>query len=76
MNDLYKQAARWAAIRHASAAWGSDEEGHMVNRLLDRIEELEQAMCQVLLMPECLDPAADMWEIAMKVLELRVETDD
>jgi len=39
---LLAQATRWAAIRHASSAWGTDEEGHMVDRLLDLIDEQEE----------------------------------
>ena len=40
-DELIKQATARAAILHASAAWGSDEDGHLVDRMIDRIEELE-----------------------------------
>ena len=35
---LVKQAAHRAAILHASAAWGSDEDGALINLLIARIE--------------------------------------
>ena len=38
---LIEQATRRAAILHASAAWGSDEDGALIDRLLDHIEVLE-----------------------------------
>ena len=38
---LIEQATRRAAILHASAAWGSDEDGALIDRLLDHIEKLE-----------------------------------
>lgn len=38
---LVDQATRRAALLHASAAWGSDEDGHLINRLLDCIEQHE-----------------------------------
>jgi hypothetical protein len=44
---LLAQATRWAAIRHASSAWGTDEEGHMVDRLLGLIDEQEERIKQL-----------------------------
>lgn len=38
---LIEQATRRAAILHASAAWGSDEDGALIDRLLAHIEKLE-----------------------------------
>ena len=40
-DELIKQATARAAILHASAAWGSDEDGHLIDRMIARIEELE-----------------------------------
>jgi len=35
---LVERATRRASILHASAAWGSDEDGFLIDRLLDLIE--------------------------------------
>jgi len=45
-DDLVKTATARAALLHASAAWGSDEDGHLIDRLLDRIEALQAALAQ------------------------------
>ena len=38
MKDIIEAATRRAAILHASAAWGSDEDGHLMGRLIECIE--------------------------------------
>lgn len=51
--------------RLRSGRWLGETTG---KQAADRIEQLEKALRQIVLMPECMDPAADMCEIAMKAL--------
>lgn len=46
MTDLITIATKRAAILHAGAAWGVDEDGFIMDCLMDRIESLQAQLAE------------------------------
>lgn len=45
MSELLERARNRARILNAAAAWGASEDGYLIEKLVERIEELEAAAC-------------------------------